>query len=105
MATNIFQKVPLPKVRRSYFNNSHEVKFNCDMGQIIPFLCKIMNPSEFWKIGNEIVVRCPPLAAPLLHQIDVQTYYFVASGESSESVISSGSLSEMTPVSRQNSPI
>lgn len=78
MPNNIFQKVPIPKVRRSYFNNSHEVKFDCDMGQIIPFCCKIMNPSEYWKISNEIVVRVQPLAAPILHQVDVQTYYFVA---------------------------
>lgn len=74
---NVFSKAPIPKLRRSYFNNSHDVKFNCDMGQIIPFLVKHLLPGDFVKIGNEIVLRAQPLVAPIMHEVNVSTYYFV----------------------------
>lgn len=77
MPNSVFSKAPIPKLRRTYFNNSHDVKFNCDMGQIIPFLCKQLLPGDFVKIGNEIVARAQPMAAPILHEVNISAYYFV----------------------------
>lgn len=61
---------------RSGFDLSHEKKFTCDMGQIIPVLCTAALPGDVFEIANSCVIRFQPMVAPILHQIDVETNYF-----------------------------
>jgi len=61
---------------RSGFDLSHEKKFTCDMGQIIPVLCTAALPGDVFEIANSCVIRFQPMVAPILHQVDVETFYF-----------------------------
>lgn len=74
--SGVFSSIPAPKMKHSYFNLSHEKKFDCDMGQLIPILFKPMVPGDMFKIGNQIVARTQPQVAATLHEINIHTYYF-----------------------------
>ena len=73
---NIFNVEQAGRVERSASDLSHEKKFTCDMGQLIPVLCMMGLPGDVIDIGNSIVARMQPLVAPVLHEIDVETFYF-----------------------------
>ena len=73
---NVFDSIPVPKVGRSFFDLSYTHKFDCDAGQIIPFLALPFMPGDHFKIGNNVVVRPQPLVAPMLSDVKVYTYYF-----------------------------
>ena len=61
---------------RSRFDLSHEKKFDCDMGQIIPVMCDEVVPGDVFTVGNEIVIRMRPMVAPVLHSIWCRVHYF-----------------------------
>ena len=61
---------------RSGFDLSHEKKFTCDMGQIIPVLATAALPGDVFQLDNSCVIRFQPMVAPILHQVDVETFYF-----------------------------
>lgn len=61
---------------RSAFDLSHEKKFTCDMGQIIPVMACMALPGDIFQLDNSAVIRFQPMVAPILHQIDVETFYF-----------------------------
>ena len=71
-----FKNVFGNKPRMSVFDLSYEKKLTCDMGQLIPVLCDEVVPGDYWKIGNQAIIRMQPLVAPVLHQIDVYVHYF-----------------------------
>ena len=60
----------------SGFDLSHEKKFTCDMGQIIPILATVALPGDVFQLDNSCVIRFQPMVAPILHQVDVETFYF-----------------------------
>lgn len=74
--TKIFRKTGGIKPRKTVFNLSHEVKFTCDMGQLIPVMCEEMIPGDIFKIGNQSIIRFQPLVAPILHEINFYVHYF-----------------------------
>lgn len=61
---------------KSVFDLSYEKKLTCDMGQLIPILCEEMVPGDFFKIGNQSIIRFQPLVAPVLHEINQFVHYF-----------------------------
>lgn len=75
-STRQFQKVGALHPARSLFDLSYNKKFTCDMGQLIPVLCDEVVPGDYWKIGNEIVIRFQPMVAPILHEINATVHYF-----------------------------
>lgn len=75
-STRQFRKIGAYVPGKSLFDLSYNKKFTCDMGQLIPVLCDEVVPGDYWKIGNEIVVRFQPMVAPVLHEINVTTHYF-----------------------------
>lgn len=72
----IFNLVRLPNVRRTMFDLSYEKKFTFDMGQLIPVMCDEVVPGDFMKIGCQAVVRFQPLVSPVLHEMNLYTWYF-----------------------------
>ena len=72
----IFKKVGSTNPGRSLFNLSYEKKFTCDPGKLIPVMCDEVVPGDVFKIGNQMILRCKPLCAPVLHQLDVYVHYF-----------------------------
>lgn len=75
-ASQVFEAERSGGVPRSAFDLSHEKKFTCDMGQVIPVLCQAAIPGDIFEISNSMVMRFQPMVAPILHQIDVEVFYF-----------------------------
>lgn len=73
---SVYSKVGGLRPGRSVFNLSHEKKFDCDMGELVPILAKEMVPGDTFKVGNEIVIRFQPLVAPVLQEINAYVHYF-----------------------------
>lgn len=72
----VFERVSALSPRRSAFNLSHERKFTCDMGQLIPVLMMEAVPGDHFQIGVELVIRMMPMVAPLLHEVSAFVHYF-----------------------------
>ena len=66
---SIFQK-------RSVFDLSHDRKFSCDMGKLVPILCEEVLPGDTFKVKTDLVLRLAPMLAPMMHRVDVFTHYF-----------------------------
>ena len=74
--TKQFQTVQSLHPGRSVFNLSYDKKFTCDMGQLIPVMCDEAVPGDYFKIGNQCVVRFQPLIAPIMHEVTMTVHYF-----------------------------
>lgn len=71
-----FKDVAGNKPGYSVFDMSHRKTLTCDMGQLIPIFLQECVPGDYWKLGNEIVIRMQPMIAPVLHKIDAFIHYF-----------------------------
>lgn len=72
----VFNKVLIKKPPRSVLNMSHEVKLTCDMGQLVPFMCEETLPGDTFKVDSEMFLRMAPMLAPIMHRVNLKTYYF-----------------------------
>lgn len=70
------RSVILPRPRTSRFNLSHNYKFTCDMGQLIPFLCREVVPGDDFKGQSQFKIDFAPQIKPVIHNVDVFTYFF-----------------------------
>lgn len=66
----------LPFRKRNLFDLSHEVKMTCNMGQLVPILCKEVLPGDSWRVSTDMVLRFAPMLAPVMHNVNVYTHYF-----------------------------
>lgn len=73
---SIFNTVNLPKPFRSKFNLTHERKFSCQIGRLIPFFCEEVIPDDKWSVQSAFRLELAPLIAPLMHNVDVYQYFF-----------------------------
>lgn len=73
---NLFSYTFLPRPYRSTFRLTHERKFSCQMGRLIPNFCEEVVPSDKWSVLTTHSVELAPLIAPLLDNIDLYQYYF-----------------------------
>lgn len=72
----LFNSVPAPKVGRNVFDLSHEFKFSCAMGRLIPLFIQEQIPGDYHRIRPSALVRTQALISPLMHRVDVSTNYF-----------------------------
>lgn len=73
---NIFNSVLLNKPKGSFFDLSHDMKFSCNMGELIPVCCMEALPGDNFKIGAESLIRFAPLVSPVMHRMDATIHYF-----------------------------
>lgn len=73
---NVFQTTPVRKIKRNTFNLSHDFKFTCQFGKLIPILCQEVLPGDSFSIRTETLIRFAPMVAPIMHNIRVFTHYF-----------------------------
>lgn len=73
---SIFSSIPLPKLKRSTFNLSHDVKLTGNIGKLIPVLCQPVIPGDKWRINTQFLLRLNPLIAPVMHQMNVYFHAF-----------------------------
>lgn len=99
--SKIFNRVGGIKPGLSVFDLSYDKKFTCDMGQLIPVLCEEMVPGDFFKVGNQSIIRFQPLVAPVLHEINQYVHYFFIPyrilWDKWEDFISGGVTGDLTP--------
>lgn len=76
MSKSIFSTIPVKRPKRSLFNLSHDRKFSCPLGRLVPILCEEVNPGDKWSVHSNFVIRFAPMIAPLMHNIDVFVHYF-----------------------------
>lgn len=73
---SIFNKVPISKPKKSKFDLSHEVKLSMQMGDLVPILCEPVMPGDSFQMNSEIFTRLAPMAAPIMHRVNVYTHSF-----------------------------
>lgn len=73
---NIFNSVRAPRIGRSRFNLSHDVKLTCNFGELIPVMVKETLPGDTWSIGCEALARMAPMLAPIYSDVDVKVEHF-----------------------------
>lgn len=72
-----FTRVVGLKPRRSRFNVGYMKGYDCDMGQLIPSMCKFMVPGDVFRFSQEIVARAiVPPKSPAMAEINVHTSCF-----------------------------
>lgn len=72
----IFNTLPKPRIKRSIFNLSHEVKLTGGMGRLIPFYVQETVPGDKFHIKTDSMIRLAPMLAPLYHRVNFYTHYF-----------------------------
>ena len=73
---SIFNSIPLPKLKRSKFNLSHDVKLTCKMGNLVPVLCQPVLPGDKWDVSTQFLCRTAPMLAPVMHRINIYFHTF-----------------------------
>lgn len=76
MAKNIFNSIQLKKPGRSFFDMSHDLKFSCNMGELIPVFHMECMPGDKVSINTESLIRLAPMVAPMMHRVDVYAHTF-----------------------------
>lgn len=74
--SRIFSHTPLKKPGKNKFNLSHQVKFSCNMGRLVPILCEEVVPGDKFRGSTQILARMAPMLAPIMHSINVYTHFF-----------------------------
>lgn len=62
--------------RNKFKGLSHEHKFTCKMGQLVPFYLEDIVPGDTFKVQTDLLSRVQPMLAPIMHRVDIMTYYF-----------------------------
>lgn len=73
---NIFDSIQIRRPKASNFDLSHERKFTCNMGDLVPILCEEILPGDRWKMNSEVFMRLMPLISPVMHRVNVYTHFF-----------------------------
>lgn len=58
------------------FDLSHEKKLTCDMGELIPFMCKEVVPGDVWRVHSNLFMRLIPQLAPFMHTVHAYVHFF-----------------------------
>lgn len=73
---NLFNSIRVRTPEYNSFKLSHEHKFSCNAGFLIPTMVRECLPGDKIKIGCESLIRASPLVNPTMHRVDVKTEYF-----------------------------
>lgn len=76
MAKNLFNSVQLPQVSSNVFDLTHDFKFSCQAGRLIPIMLMDCIPGDKVNIEAESLIRLAPLVSPVMHRMDVTMHYF-----------------------------
>lgn len=73
---NLFNEVPVMKVKRSMFDLSHEVKMSGKFGYLYPVLVMDTLPGDKVSDTMTAFARFAPMLAPVMHLMDISTHFF-----------------------------
>jgi len=72
----MFKNVAGSRAKSSLFDLSHERKQSMDMGILTPCLMQEVIPGDKMSNTSEIMARMAPMRAPLMHRVNIETFYF-----------------------------
>lgn len=67
---------PPANVDSNWFNLSHDNKFSCNPGDLVPCLLLETMPGDYFKIGPELLQRLAPLATPAFQRMNTRMEFF-----------------------------
>lgn len=73
---NIFSHVPTPRIKKSTFNLSYDVKLAFNQGNLVPIHVQEIIPGDYQNQRTNIMLRYSPLLTPLMHENDLRIYSF-----------------------------
>lgn len=73
---NVFTTVENKVPNRNYFDLTHDMKFSCKFGELVPVCAMEALPGDKFRIGAESLIRFQPLTTPAMHRFDVTIHYF-----------------------------
>jgi len=76
MAQNVFNTIMGIKPKRNHFDMSHDRKFSCNMGQLVPIHVQEVIPGDKINMKSTQMIRFAPLVSPMMHKVDVYTHFF-----------------------------
>nr|UCS96112.1 MAG: major capsid protein [Microviridae sp.] len=76
MSNRIFKSIRVRKLPKNVFDLSYENKLSCNMGDLVPILCKEVVPGDKFRVNSELFLRMQPLIAPVMHRVNVYTHFF-----------------------------
>lgn len=76
MKNNVFTTISGRKPKRNFFDLSHDRKFSCDMGKLVPIHCQEVIPGDKITLQCTQMLRFAPLVSPMMHKVDVYTHFF-----------------------------
>jgi len=63
-------------MRKARHNLSHEKLLTCDIGELVPCSLVEVLPGDAFRANASVMVRLSPLAAPVMHGMDVRVHHF-----------------------------
>lgn len=73
---SIFSRVKAFHPRRNTFDLTHERKFTCPMGAMVPIYVEEVVPGDRFKVATELMLRMAPMINPVMHRVNVYTHFF-----------------------------
>lgn len=73
---NPFNQLGLPNVPRSTQDLSHDHKFTCDMGDLVPIMWEETLPGDYWRGNIDLLIRALPLISPVYHYIEARIHTY-----------------------------
>lgn len=71
-----FDSVPVKVPAKNVFTLDHDVKASYNFDKLYPFLCHPVYPGDTFNCRAEVFLRCFPLQAPVMHNVDLRMYFF-----------------------------
>lgn len=73
---NLFNTVEFFSPKKNFFDLSHDRKFSCEMGQLVPIHVQEVLPGDKISLKCTQMIRFAPLISPAMQKIDVYTHFF-----------------------------
>ncbi len=74
--SKVFTEVQTGKVYKNTFDLSHDRKFSCKMGNLVPIMVMDTIPGDTVKVQHSALVRFAPMVAPVMHRTNVYMHTF-----------------------------
>lgn len=76
MKNKLFNSIQIKSPKKNTFDLSHERKYSCQMGDIIPTFIQEVIPGDSFRVKSEMLMRLAPMTAPVMHRVNTFMHYF-----------------------------
>ena len=76
MASQSLAGVPSPRLKRSWFDLTHDRKYTCKIGKLVPCCVIETVPGDKFTIEPHLLIKWSPLIAPIQHEVTATIHFF-----------------------------